>query len=140
MQITHRPSSYTETFEKLCPLYMAMGMSYELYWDGDPEAATMYRKAYRLKQNMANEMAWIQGAYIYDALCAVSPIIRAFSKAKKPEPYHQHPYGWKDSTTPPNEKTIENSNDEKAKTVMEVFAASFNSRFTKSSEGRENNG
>ena len=119
---------------------MAMGMSYELYWYGEPEAASMYRKAHRLKQDMANEMAWIQGAYIYDALCAVSPIIRAFSKAKKPEPYHEHPYGWKDPKTPQNPKTMEESNDERARLAMEVFAANFNSRFMKSSERGENSG
>ena len=39
---------------------------------------------------------WEQGLYIYEALCDVSPILRAFSKATKPLQYPQQPYGLED--------------------------------------------
>ena len=40
------------------------------------------------KEVRRNYAAWLQGAYIYDALCAVSPILHAFAKGgTKPIPY-----------------------------------------------------
>lgn len=44
-----------------------MGMTVEQYWEGPPSLATAYRKAYRLKMEAENEMAWLQGLYVYDA-------------------------------------------------------------------------
>lgn len=48
-----------------------MGMSYEQYWDEPPILAVAYREAFRLKRELDNEMAWLQGLYIYDAFAVV---------------------------------------------------------------------
>lgn len=53
-------------------------MSYEQFWDGDPHLAVAYRKANKLKREIANEQAWLQGLYIYDAFGVV--LANAFSK------------------------------------------------------------
>ena len=45
-----------------------MGMTYEQYWDGNPAIAVAYRKAYKLKREIENENAWLQGFYFYDAV------------------------------------------------------------------------
>lgn len=47
---------------------MALGMSYEDYWRGDPEMARAYREAHKLRIKMKNEELWLQGLYIYNAL------------------------------------------------------------------------
>ena len=47
---------------------MAMGMSYTEFWDGHPFLTVAYRKAYRLKREIENEQAWLQGLYVYDAI------------------------------------------------------------------------
>ena len=67
------------------PQYLAMGMSYEQYWDGPPFLAVAYRKAYRLRREVENEQAWLQGLYVYDALSTC--MANTFSKrgAKKHE-------------------------------------------------------
>lgn len=60
-----------------------MGMTLEQFWDGAPSLVTMYRKAFRIKRELANEEAWLQGLYVFDAFAVV--MANAFSKrsAKK---------------------------------------------------------
>lgn len=55
-----------------------MGMSYEEFWDKPPILAVAYREAYRLKREMENEMAWLQGLYVYDAFAVA--LANIFSK------------------------------------------------------------
>ena len=85
--------SLTKIFEELCPIYMSYGMSYDEYWYGDAYRAKFYREAYDIQIKHKDEEFWIQGMYIYDALCKVSPILHAFSKSgTKPLPYPNKPY------------------------------------------------
>jgi FixJ family two-component response regulator len=60
-----------------------MGMTYEQYWDMSPYLVIAYRKAYKLKREIANEQAWLQGLYVYDAFAVC--MANAFAKrgAKK---------------------------------------------------------
>lgn len=86
-------TSLTKTFEELCPIYMSYGMSYDEYWYGEPYRTKFYREAHKLKVRQKDEETWIQGMYIYEALCKVSPILHAFSKkGTKPLPYTDKPY------------------------------------------------
>lgn len=55
-----------------------MGMTYEQYWDGPPFIAVTYRKAHKLKRQMANEDAWLQGMYVFDAVSVA--LANAFGK------------------------------------------------------------
>ena len=68
-----------------------MGMSYEQYWDGSPFLAVVYRKAYRLKRQIDNEQAWLQGMYIYDAFAVC--LTNAFNKkGSKKQQYVEKPF------------------------------------------------
>lgn len=71
---------------------MAMGMSYEQYWDGETGIHKAFREAYRLRQRQQNEQMWLQGAYVYDAVARLSPILNGFVKRPKAEPYPKEPY------------------------------------------------
>jgi len=57
----------------------------------------MYLEAYKMKEKRELEktkwITWEQGLYVYEAICDVSPVLRAFSKAKEPLPYPEKPYG-----------------------------------------------
>ena len=87
--------SLSEVFEEACTIYMSYGMTYDEYWYGDAWRAKYYRDAYILKMKQRDEGLWMQGVYIYEALCDVSPILHAFSKSgTKPLPYRQHPYSY----------------------------------------------
>lgn len=86
-------SSYTERFEENCPFFMAIGMTYNQYWLEDCWIAKSYSEAYKIKKEQLNEQFWLQGMYIYEALCCVSPVLHAFSKkGTKPKPYPKEPY------------------------------------------------
>ena len=43
-------------------------MSYEQFWDESPYLVKTFRKAFRLKRELANEEAWLQGLYNYAAV------------------------------------------------------------------------
>jgi len=60
-----------------------MGMTYAQYWDEPCYLAVTYRKAYKLKREIDNEQAWLQGLYVYNAFAVC--LINMFSKrgAKK---------------------------------------------------------
>ena len=55
-----------------------------------------YLEAYRMREKRENEKKswtmWEQGLYVYEAICDVAPILRAFSKSTKPLPYPKKPY------------------------------------------------
>lgn len=71
--------SFTDGFEKACPEFMAMGMTYDEFWNGEPERVRYYREAEEIRQKKRDYDLWLQGRYIYDALCAVSPVLHAFA-------------------------------------------------------------
>lgn len=72
---------------------MSIGMSYDEFWNQDVALVGVYRKADELRQRRQNQAAWLQGMYIYNALCNVSPIFHAFAKkGTKPQPYVEEPY------------------------------------------------
>lgn len=84
----------TEIFEKNCPFYMSIGMTYDEYWNQDVLMAKYFKKAHVLKLKEMDQAAWLQGVYVYEAILKVSPILHAFAKSgTKPEPYSSKPYG-----------------------------------------------
>lgn len=62
---------------------MAMGMSYEQFWDGHPYLVVAYRKAYKIKREVENEQAWLQGLYVFDAFAVCLANVFAKRGAKK---------------------------------------------------------
>ena len=86
-------TSLTELFEKQCPIYMSYGMSYDEFWYGDLYLTKFYRESHSIQVKQKDEELWMQGMYIYEALCKVSPILHAFSKkGTKPLPFSEKPY------------------------------------------------
>lgn len=87
----------TDEFNKCCPFFISIGMTYDQFWKDDPTIAKAYLEAFKLKEKREAEKIkwanWGQGLYVYEALCNVAPILRAFSKATKPLPYPEKPYG-----------------------------------------------
>lgn len=127
----------TEQFEKVFPYYLALGMTPEQFWQGDPELAKTYRKAEELRNEKRNQEMWLQGMYIYEALCDVAPIMKAFAKkGVKPRAYSSKPYVLQSEEQKEEEKR-EEQQMEKARTTMDAFAAKFNQNFKKK-EGNVN--
>lgn len=114
--------SYTELFEKELPFYLSVGMSWEQFWDKEVEICKHYRRAYELQRQRKNENLWLQGMYIYEALCDVSPILHAFaSKDTKPIEYPDRPY-------PLTEKERIQRQIEKERKQFEAFKAQMQAK------------
>lgn len=80
---------YHEAF----PHYLAMGMTWEQFWEQDSALVKDYREAKRLRIDEENYVAWLHGLYIYEALCNASPLFRAFSKSgTTARPYPDKPH------------------------------------------------
>ena len=80
-QVIDHHRQLTEIFEEACPYYLAIGMSYEQFWDGSPEMVVPYRKADEIRRRRRNEELWIAGMYTADALAAT--VGNMFSKGTK---------------------------------------------------------
>ena len=120
--------AYTQKFKDVFPYYLAIGMTYEQFWEQDCELVKYYRKAAQIKQELRNQDAWLHGMYIYEALVDVAPSFRAMG-AKKPMPYRKEPF---DLNLRQDKKTVrekEQKSDDKAKAFMEAFSISNNKKF-----------
>ena len=70
---------------------MSIGMTYDEFWNQDVEMVRAFRKAHELKRRQQNEMLWVQGLYVRDALLATVGNMFADNSAKKNE-YPAEPY------------------------------------------------
>lgn len=125
-------TSLTQLFEEQCPIYMSYGMSYDEYWFGEPYRTKFYKDAFELKQKQIDERLWLQGMYIYEALCDVSPILHAFSsKGTKPLPYAQKPYMSQIEKTEVDRKQEEENQKLLAMLYFKKWARDTKKRFDK---------
>ena len=128
------PSSLTERFYEHLPFYLSIGMTYEQYWDGDCLLARYYRKAHRMKQQRRNQELWLQGAYFYEALTDVAPVLHAFAKkGTKTTPYVSEPFALTDREVKERRKREERLRYDKQKAKVAAWAAKTNMQMT----GRE---
>lgn len=84
-------ATHTEQFEAQCPFYLSIGMTYDEYWNESADRVVYYRNAYKMRQRRNNDLAWLNGRYVYDALKAIVPALRGLSK-EPCEPYIEEPY------------------------------------------------
>ena len=105
-------------------------MTYEQYWEGDCTLTKYYRKADEIRKERLNEELWLQGMYIYEALCDVSPVLHAFAKkGTKPQPYSAKPYAITETQHKRAEEEKARKISEKGKRFMEALMKSNNKRF-----------
>ena len=126
-KIAALPLSLMSVFENACPHYLAMGMTYEQYWDGDVCAHKAFREAKRIKLNEENRNMWLQGMYIYEALLDVGQYTKAFSKSK-PRPYRDAPYDLFEQERKEREERERMERYYRMKAKMELFAKRLNEK------------
>lgn len=131
-------STYTEQFYEMFPYYLSIGMTPEQYWDGDCTLVKYYRKAEELRNEKRNQELWLQGAYIYEAICDVAPILQAFAKkGTKPTPYSDKPYPLSAKQVKHDEEEKQRKLAEKGRRFMEAMAASINQKFEGKTQSQE---
>lgn len=127
--------TYTERFNEYFPYYLSIGMTPEQYWEGDCELAKYYRKADEIRIERRNQELWLQGMYVYEAICDASPILQAFAKkGSKPFPYSDKPYALSDKQRKENSEAKEKATFDKGKKFMEAFMTQNNAKFKDSAQ------
>lgn len=123
-------STYTEQFYEVFPYYLSIGMTYEQFWDGDPTLAKYYREAEEIRNEKKNQELWLQGLYVYEAICDVSPILQAMAKkGTKPKPYTEQPYALTERQRRKEVREKELALANKGKKFMEMFMKNNNKKF-----------
>lgn len=119
--------SFTEQFYSHLPFYLSIGMTVEQYWDEDCCLVKYFRKAFEIQRDRDNERLWLQGLYIYEALCDVSPVLRAFAKkGTKPIEYTTQPYAITKAEIERRRVEKEKAKYEQMKAKTSAFAIKFN--------------
>lgn len=102
---------------------MSIGMSYDEFWNQDVALVRVYRKADELRRRRQNETLWLQGMYIYEALCDAAPIFHAFAKkGTKPHPYAKEPYAITESEIRERDEREAEARQERIKAEFAAFA------------------
>ena len=99
-------------------------MTADEYWHGSPELTQAYRAAYKVRKEERNWELWLQGLYIYHAICvALSHILDKNSK----EEYMSEPL----DIFPPTEEEIKERQEKEAEELvrrLNAFAEVVNGR------------
>ena len=117
---TQSTKSYTDTFNEVFPYYLSIGMSYELFWFGEPNLVKAYREAESMRTDRMNYEKWLQGLYIYHGIGALHPIFNPLSK-KKPDEYMKEPIAITERAR--NQKAMEEA--DKTATFLKAWADSL---------------
>ena len=134
-------STYTEQFYEVFPYYLSIGMTYEQFWNDDPMLTKYYRQADEIRNDRRNQELWLQGMYIYDALCDVAPILHSMAKrGTKARPYVERPYAITEKQRLREAEEKERLNALKAKRFMEALMSSNNARFKEKSNKEQGGG
>lgn len=126
--VSQEEQSVEEYFNKLCPYFMAIGMTYDEFWYDTPRKALMFLKAHKIRQKQDNERLWLQGYYNFVAFGTV--LANAFAKkGTPPTPYMKKPL----NIDPNSEDTSQEQRNERLLGLKEVLIAM-------SKKGGSNNG
>lgn len=73
---------------------------------------------------------WLQGAYFYEALSRVSPLLHAFAKkGTKPAPYLAEPFAITEKQAEYRQEEKDRKIYDKGKALIEGFMAKHNKKF-----------
>lgn len=126
--------TYTEQFNEVFPYYLSIGMTYDQFWNDDPSLVIYYRKANELATERKNQELWLQGLYVYEALCDVSPILHSMAKkGTKARPYPEQPYSITATQRKREKEEQERREATKGKIFMEMLMAQNNKKFNRTS-------
>lgn len=102
---------------------MSIGMSYDEFWNQDVSLVVDYRKAQELRDKRRNQEFWLQGMYVYEALCDASPLFRFTMKKGtiKPEPYVKEPYPITEAEVREREERERREKEERLKAQFAAF-------------------
>ena len=133
---------YGDLFDKLAPHYIAMGMTYEQYWDGEYGMKKAYREAYKIRteneQLLADRQNWYLGQYIASVLQAVPLLVSGLNvkpSTRLPD-YPEKPFyeTFRERKQEAAKKKAEEDQTRLAMAMMQARFEQFNKRFMSQAE------
>lgn len=143
-RVTDEPETIGETFDRVFPDYLIMGMTPEQFWDGESWLKKHYRAAYR--QRMRNEerirdqQAWLTGIYIRDAIQSVAVLVNGFvPKGASPAAYPEVPRLEKaeKEKAETDKRKREELQMQRAMAMFQTMVSGFNRNFEKKQKEQE---
>lgn len=122
--------SYSEVFVRQFPFYLALGMTYDQYWNEDCMLVKYYREAYEFHRKERNYELWLQGLYFYHALCDAAPLFRVSTKAQRASPYLEEPF-------PTSEKEVKAKKESEERLKYDKMRAKMEAMVKKSKQKKE---
>ena len=134
------PTPYGDMFDSVLPSYIAIGMPYDLYWDGEFGTKRAFRKAYKIKleaeQRISDQRNWNMGQYVAAALQAVPLLVAGFNtKGANIPDYPDKPLIEKYEEKK-KEDAAKQQQEDQSKLAMAMFQA-MASRFNKNMEKKQ---
>lgn len=132
--------SFSDIFHEIFPHYLAMGMTHELFWDGESGLVRDYRKAFRIRienekaqwDEINDRAAWLNGLYLRHAMSSIAIIVNGFApKGSQLEEYPAKPYTEQESEKreAAKKKKQEENQMQLAMAMMQAQVNKFNKRF-----------
>ena len=133
------PTPYGDMFDEALPHYLAMGMTWDEYWDGEYGMKKACRKAYRIRieneQRIADRNNWYMGQYMINVLQAVPLFVAGFNtKGVNMPDYPDKPY-YERFDEQKKEETRKQHEEDQSKLAMAMFQA-MTAKFNKNIERR----
>ena len=131
------PTPYGDIFDEHLPHYMAIGMTYDQYWDGEVGMKTAFRNAFRIRteneQKLIDRNNWYMGQYIMDALHATPLLVGGLNVKPSTQlpKFPDKPY-LEQAELRKKEEAQQKLQEDQTKLAMALFQAGimkFNKRF-----------
>lgn len=133
--------SYGDIFDEFLPEYMAMGMTYDEYWNGEFGTKRAARKAYeiRLKNErmLADQHNWYMGQYIIKVLQATPLLVAGFNVKQTSQlpDYPEKPL-LEEAENMKKEEVRKKNEEDQMKLAMAMMQTAFN-KFNKRFEQKK---
>lgn len=121
--------------DEMFPMYLDAGMTPDEYWNGDVTLVIAYRKVLERRREWQNQMLWLQGLYVYQAIRAIMPALSIKSKATEIEPYLEDPIPITEKEKRELEERKARMQFEKNLAYMKAQAARINAKFAQKRKG-----
>ena len=127
-------------FDEAIPHYLAMGMTWDEFWDGEYGTKRAFRKAYRIRmeneQKLADRNNWYMGQYLISALQCVPLLVAGLNvkRTTKLPSYPEQPFLEKFEKQQ-KEEVRKRKEEDQSKMAMALFQA-MTLKFNKNIERR----
>lgn len=99
---------------------MAIGMTYEQYWYGDPLMVRAFYEADKIRKEREDYEAWLHGLYVLNALNA--SVGNMFRKSGQPVKYPTEPFSVTEKKERQRQKEID---EEQEALIAQAWMSSF---------------